>query len=108
MDKRELLDQLVSYIKELINPQKVILFGSYAYGSPGEDSDIDLLIITEIEAQEQKRKLRAILRKNIPPMATGKDFIIVSPQEVERYKDIVGTVIYPALRNGRVLYERRD
>jgi predicted nucleotidyltransferase len=86
----------------------VILFGSYAYGNPDEDSDIDLLIVTDIEKEEEKKRLRAILRKKIPPVGAGKDFIIVSPQELESYKDIVGTVIYPALKKGKILYERRD
>ena len=35
-----------------------------------------------------------------------KDLIVVTPEEVERYRDIVGTIIYPALREGKVLYER--
>jgi uncharacterized protein len=36
-----------------------------------------------------------------------KDIIVVTPEEVEQYKDVVGTLIYPALREGKVIYERR-
>ncbi|HAW49871.1 TPA: DNA polymerase subunit beta [bacterium] len=104
----EVIDQIVSHIKDLIAPQKVILFGSYGYGRPDEDSDIDLLIVFDVESQSQRRQLQKILRKNIPPLGIGKDFIIVTPKELESYKDIIGSVIYPAIHYGRVIYERRD
>jgi hypothetical protein len=36
-----------------------------------------------------------------------KDIIVVTPEELERYREVVGTIIYPALREGKVLYDRR-
>lgn len=102
------INKLTIYIKDLIDPEKIILFGSYAHGVPDKDSDIDILIVKEIEEEGQKRSFRRILRKNIPPLGIGKDFIIITPQELENYRDIIGTVIYPAVRQGKVLYERRN
>lgn len=105
---KKTIDKLITYIRDLIDPQKIILFGSYAYGKPDKDSDIDFLIVKEIEKETQRKKIRNILRRQIPPLGVGKDFIIVSPQELESYKDIIGTVIYPAVHRGKVVYERRD
>lgn len=74
MKKKEVIEQLVSYIKDLINPQKVILFGSYAYGNLDKDSDIDLLIVADIKDTLQRKHLRSILRRKIPSVGVGKDF----------------------------------
>jgi hypothetical protein len=44
-------------------------------------------------------------RDSIPTRSSSKDVIVVTAEEVEKYRDVVGTLIYPALREGKVLYE---
>jgi len=67
-------------IKEKFNPQKIILFGSYAYGIPKRSSDLDLLIImdTNIPVRKQAFLIRRELKESIPI-----DVIVRTPQQVE-------------------------
>ena len=91
-------------IKEF-NPEKIILFGSYAYGKPTMDSDIDLMIVMDTDEKPHKRAV--LIRKALKDIGIPKDIIVKTPQEFERFKDIVGTVIYPVAHKGKLLYERR-
>jgi len=71
---------LAKKIKEKFNPQKIILFGSYAHGIPKRSSDLDLLIImdTDIPVRKQAFLIRRELKESIPI-----DVIVRTPQQVE-------------------------
>ncbi len=96
--------EMVRRIVEHFDPDKVILFGSHARGTGGPDSDVDLLVIMPVHGS--KREKRIEIRTRLNGSGLAKDIVLVTPEEVERYRDIVGTVIRPALRDGKVLYER--
>ncbi|MDI6735324.1 MAG: nucleotidyltransferase domain-containing protein [bacterium] len=99
------LDEVKRRIAERFKPQKIILFGSYANGTPTEDSDLDLLIIKDsnLPASIQNRKVRKILAG----LRISVDVIVRTAEEFETYKDIIGTIIYPANKFGKVIYESR-
>ncbi len=104
--------QIEVYLKEAVdriikrfNPEKIILFGSYAYGKPTVDSDIDLMIVMDTDEKPHKRAVS--IRKALKDIGIPKDIIVKTPQEFERFKDIVGTVIYPVAHKGKLLYEKR-
>ena len=83
---------------------KIILFGSYASGTFGPDSDVDLLVIMNVEGSKREIATqidRALIDRRLP-----LDVIVATPEDVERYRKLVGNVIRPALREGKVLYER--
>ena len=84
------------------NPVKVILFGSRARETARSSSDVDLLVIEyDPVAQHQEAvRLRRLLRDFHVPI----DIVVVGQSFTERYGDIPGSVVYPALREGRVLY----
>lgn len=105
MDIEGYLKETVKRIIENFNPEKIILFGSYAYGHPTVDSDMDLLVVMETDEKPHKRSVP--LRKALRGIAIPKDIIVKTPEEFNRFKDIIGTIIYPAAHNGKVLYERR-
>ncbi len=105
MDMEVYLKEAVRRIIENFNPEKIILFGSYAYGQPTADSDIDLMVIMNTEEKPHKRAVS--LRKALKGIGIPKDIIVKTPEEFERFKDIIGTIIYPAAHKGKVLYERR-
>ncbi len=94
----------VEKIKSNFNPEKIILFGSHAYGNPTLDSDVDLLIVMDTDAKPHKRAVP--IRKILRDIGIPKDVIVKTPEEFERFKDIIGTIIYPAAHKGKVLYER--
>lgn len=104
MDIEAYLKEAVKKIVSEFNPEKIILFGSYAYGKPTPDSDIDLMVI--METKERPHKRAVALRKILKNLGVPKDIIVKTPDEFERFRDIVGTIVYPAAHKGRVLYER--
>lgn len=100
----ELLREIVERIMAVSDPEQIILFGSYARGEANHNSDLDLLIIkNEVDSPqaETARIYRALDNLLIPV-----DIVVVRTAYVQRYEDLVGTVVYPALREGKVLYAR--
>ena len=100
----KIIAQMVQRIVAEFDPQKIILFGSYARGMAGPDSDVDLMVVMPV--QGSRRQKRVAIRTALSGMGMAKDVIVVTPEEVERYRDMAGTLIRPALREGKVLYER--
>jgi predicted nucleotidyltransferase len=103
-DMSIILDEITRCIREISDPEQIILFGSRARGDSRPDSDVDLLIIKDnIESTraEAGRIYRALSNISLPI-----DVVVVRPAYVEQYKDIVGTIVRPALREGKVLYAR--
>jgi len=105
MVTQEQIDEIKRRIAKNFKPQKIILFGSYANAMPTEDSDLDLLIITdsELPSRVQNRKVRNLLSDLRIPI----DVIVKTAKEFETYKDIIGTISYPANKFGKVIYESR-
>ena len=103
MITQEQINEIRKRIVRNFKPQKIILFGSYANGTPTEESDLDLLIIkdSDFPSRLQNRKVRKILSDLRVPI----DVIVKTPEEFETYRDIIGTIIYPANKFGKVIYE---
>ena len=95
------LDDIIHRIVEVAQPEKIILFGSAARGDMGSNSDLDLLIVKEGGDAE----LRAQIYDKLYGVRVPVDAILVSPADLERYKDSHALVIKPALRDGIVVYE---
>lgn len=96
--------EMVRRIVEKFDPEKIILFGSFASGTADADSDVDLLVVMHVTTS--KRKQAAQIDMALADVGLPKDVIVVTPEEVRKYSDVVGSIIYPALREGKVLYER--
>ena len=104
MITEEQIQAVVRRIVEGYQPDQIILFGSYAYGTPNEHSDLDLLIIKQ--NAEPRRSERSIAVRNLlwyadaPPM----DIIIRTPEEMAKRTELYYTVEAQALQKGRLLY----
>ena len=96
--------EMTRRIIEQFNPIKIVLFGSHARGTAVLDSDIDLLIIKKIEGS--KRKERVAIGIALHDINVPKDIIVASPEDVARFGNTVGTILYPALKEGKILYEK--
>lgn len=101
---QKIIDEVVRRIVEKMNPEKIILFGSHARGDAGPDSDLDLLVIMNVKGL--RRKISSKIRVLLADMDFSKDIIVVKPQDVEVYQNIPGTLIYPALHEGKIIYDR--
>lgn len=93
---------MIRRIVEAAEPEKIILFGSAARGSMGPHSDIDLLIVKE---GEQRRALAGRIYDNLHGVRAAVDVIVVTPGDIERFRESHALVIKPALQEGRVIYE---
>ena len=100
--RRAVLDEIVRRIIEVAQPDRIILFGSAARGQMGPDSDIDLLVIKGGIAS--RRTLAQQIYLHLFGVPTPVDVIVVTPQDVERFRDRVGSIIGPALRDGKEVY----
>ena len=98
----KVLDDIVSRIVEAARPDKIILFGSAARGEMGPHSDVDLLIIRK---GGHSRKLVGRIYRKLHGVGAAVDAVVVSPADVERYKDSHALIIKPALAEGRVVYD---
>jgi len=103
-DVQDKIDQIVRRVVEQFRPEKIVLFGSHARGSAGPDSDVDLLVVMPVEGS--RREMTVAVRMALHDIRVPKDILLVTPDEMEMYCDIVGHIIYPAVREGRVRHDR--
>jgi predicted nucleotidyltransferase len=100
---QKVLDEIVRRIVEVATPEKIILFGSTARGEMGPNSDLDLLVV---KSGAHRRRLAQAIYMNLIGVGQAVDVVVVTPEDVERYKDSFALVIEPALREGKVVYVR--
>ena len=99
---RAILADTIKRVVAAAHPEKIVLFGSAARGTMGPDSDLDLLVIKGGKFNRH-RVTTAIYRELSGEIAV--DAIVVTPEEVERYRNSHCLVICPAMREGKVVYE---
>ena len=94
----ELSDRIVQYF----HPQKVILFGSYAYGAPTEDSDVDILVIMPFEGKGayQSAEIATTTHPRFPV-----DFLARTPEQIKKRLELGDFFIKEIIEKGKVLYE---
>jgi predicted nucleotidyltransferase len=98
------IQQMVRRIVREFAPDRVILFDSHARGEAGPDSDVDLLVVMPVESSKRAKQLEIRLALRDIPIA--KDIIVSRSEEFQWRKDTVGTIEYPAVHEGEVLYAR--
>jgi len=101
IDIKYLKNELVVRLKSL-KPEKIILFGSYVYGNPGENSDIDICIIDSgnLSKLDKKRAVRSLLKD----LKIAKDILTPSKEEYDFYKKEFGSVYKEIEEKGKVLW----
>ncbi len=105
MTAKTAIQQMSRRIAKRFKPDKIVLFGSYARGSAGVDSDVDLLVIMPVNGS--RRQMQVDIRCEVHDIPVPKDIIVVTPQEVSDQQKVIGTLIRPAMREGKILYARR-
>ena len=98
----QILDEIIRRIVEVAKPEKIILFGSAARDEMNRHSDVDLLIIKE---GADVLELMGEIYMQLDGAGAAVDAVVVTPDDVERYKDSHAVIVKPALEEGRVVYE---
>ena len=98
---KKIKKQIVDALKPL-NPEKIILFGSYAYGNPTEDSDLDICVVEK--SYESKMEEKAKIRKLLTGIKRSKDILVPYLEEYEFYKKECGSVYKDVEDLGDVLW----
>ncbi len=99
------LDEIVSNLKTNYAPEKIILFGSYSDGTYTKDSDIDLLLIKKTDKHPIWRRVEA---RKASKARIPMDILVYTPAEFEQLLNDKSFFILDVMRNGKILYERRQ
>jgi len=104
----QIIDRMVRRLAQHFKPEQIILFGSHARGTAGPDSDVDLLVVMPLKnPRQEKPQIELAMRRAVHDFKCPKDIIVVTPDELERQKSIPGTIVRPALGEGKTLYARQ-
>ena len=96
------LEEIVRRIVAASQPEKVVLFGSAARGEMGPHSDVNLLVVKQCDNHWD---VMGDIYEELYGVEAAVDIVVVTPDDVERYKDTHALVIKPALREGRIVYQ---
>jgi predicted nucleotidyltransferase len=103
---RDDIDAYVTTLARTFAPERVVLFGSYARGTPHEDSDVDMLVVMDHDKKkdvEQAVTIDVQLRRKFP-----LDLIVRRPSEIKERLAMGDTFLRAILGEGQVLYERHS
>ncbi len=101
---RRTLDAMVQRLVERFDPDEIILFGSHARGTAQSGSDIDLLVILPVSGSKRAKQVE--MRVALHDIPAPTDIIVATPTQVAQQRTVVGTLIRPALQEGKTLYAR--
>lgn len=96
------IQEMTEHIIQEFRPKQIILFGSYAYGTPTADSDVDLLVILPFEGKAPRKSLE-ILNKVNPTFAV--DLLVRTPEQVQQRLAWNDFFLQEIIEKGKVLYE---
>jgi len=103
--RKNIINKMLQILIQAYNPNKVILFGSYAWGKPTINSDIDIIVVVESSKDKiSKRAIKAyeLLREFKIP----KDIIVYTEIEFNSLANHQSSLCYKVINEGQVLYDR--
>ncbi|HDN83496.1 MAG TPA: nucleotidyltransferase domain-containing protein [Candidatus Altiarchaeales archaeon] len=103
----EILKEIIRRIVSVIDPEKIVLFGSYAYGEPKKESDLDLLVIIK-ESSLPRYKRSVPIYRALAGILIPKDIIVYTEKEVEEWRNVPLAFITTIIRKGKVIYEKQN
>ena len=100
---KDMLERMTRAIVEAVDPERIILFGSAARGEMGAESDLDVLVVKD---DENHRSVAWRVHTCLPDETRAVDVVVATSEDIERHRGKPYYVIEPALREGRVLYDK--
>ena len=98
-----LLDKAVERLKTEFQPEQIYLFGSHAWGTPTEDSDVDFMVIVRDSGEKSIHRMQRAHRC-LSGLGFSKDVLVPTRAQVDRYKHLRASLFHQVLANGRKLY----
>lgn len=101
-----LIERVTARLVEACNPVALYLFGSAARGEAGSESDLDLLVVTELEKGVRPYEKAGELRRLFDGWLVSFDILVQAPDDFTRAKEWPGHIAHTAVREGTLLYRR--
>lgn len=105
MISEEKIEEVKNRLIDTYHPLEIYIFGSYAWGIPEEDSDLDLLVVVQDLKKDRYETLveghRALMGMGIP-----KDILVYSKKEFEEHAKDIGSICYRVKNKGKKIYGR--
>jgi predicted nucleotidyltransferase len=98
----QVLEEIVRRVVAVARPERILMFGSAARGEMGPNSDIDLLVVKS--GDYRRGRLAEEIYMSLFGIGVPVDVIVVTPEDIERYRDCRAAVLAPALGEGTVLH----
>lgn len=98
-----LLDEAVARLRQEFQPEAIYLFGSHAWGTPEEDSDVDFLVIVSSSTESAIRRMQRAHRC-LGDLDMSKDVLVQTRAEFDRYRGVCASLQHRILQHGRKLY----
>lgn len=102
MIPQDKINEVVERIVKNVQPERIILFGSYAYGNPKEDSDLDILVVKETNIPRHRRVKE--VKKYLRGIKVPVDLIVYTQEEIDEWKGVKTAFINHVVEKGKVLY----
>jgi uncharacterized protein len=104
IDAMQVINKITTLLALKLKPKRIILFGSYANGNAGKDSDVDLMLVMANGTHRRSTTVKAY--QSLGSQGIAKDIVVVTEDDVEKYGSLPGTIIGPAISHGKVVYDR--
>ena len=105
MIKKAVIEEVKKRLVEVYDPIAIYVFGSYAWGNPTEDSDLDLLVVVD-ESNEKSYKRPVAGYRAMRGLDISKDLIIQTKKEFESASNNITTLGYKIKKDGELIYAR--
>ena len=114
----EMLDEVIQRLIAAIDPDKIYLFGSYAWGTPHQQSDVDLMIVvpsnnstdptTSTRYAASGHRLAVLGHIALTGMPFAKDLIVKSRNDFDLFSGVQGSLTHKVARQGKLIYDRTN
>lgn len=99
------INSVVRQIAEKFHPQRIILFGSYAYGKPRPESDVDLLVVMNTQLQEPEQAIQIYQQLDY---LFGLDILVITPRRLTQRLEWGDSFLREIVERGKPVYESID
>jgi len=103
LPSKQALQEVTRRIVRAAKPSRLLLFGSAVSGRMTEDSDLDILVV--VRGPVHRRRMAQEIYRSLRGVGVAVDVVVATEEDLQNYGQRAGTILKPALREGRVIYE---